>query len=587
MRKNNISNWKTDSSLDCLLFFAQRMDELLFHHSIDSYRYPALSTHSLALEYCRVYEDVKNKTIGASNLVQIQEELVHALKSDSIAKSVLNEKLVDLFLKDNGSMSRYELYQHIRYITRKLGSLQYYKKIVKELHEQIETKNEKRVIDYYSKALVRELIDNGYDENYIYEQLQRAFFKEKVEAVSSFDSFINVFDFEEKRFDIFLGYSVDVSFLVENFKIIQDLKVEIVPVDSAPKGIRRKKIQTIIKFSAVTGLDKYSCFRVISAISGLFINCYCFYKHVGYSVEPYGQVMLESGEVFTIKTRDLLKQRVSSMSNQESTQNTQMLFQTPPFFGDNIRDILQITRNHNAAIQSNNSNDSLLGLWSILEKLSDDGEEKENDPGAAFRVIDLVVPFLKQSYLVTLTQTTADDIIRWNNDFFQNEIMTIPFGDNQAEKTFAFLAFSEYQTLRDKLYALTDDYPLLRYRIFNQSESFKDTKNIKSLIANHVQRVTWHLHRIYRSRNYIVHDGGQLGAPYNDMLIYNLHSYVDIVVNGVLNTISKAEYPSTIREAIVDNKISSKLMGTNLENAENEKITSLNAKKILYYDIDQ
>lgn len=587
MRKNSMLNWNTDTSLDCLLFFAQRMDELLFHHSIDSFRYPALSIHSLAIEYCSVYEDVKNKTIGSSNLTQIQEELVNALKSDQVAKSVLNEKLVDTFLKDNGSMNRYELYQNIRYISRKLGHLQYYKMIVQELHDQIETKREKRIIDYYSKVLVRELIDNGYDENYIYEQLHRVFFTDRVESISSFETFIKLFDFKEKHFDIFLGYSVDVSFLVENFKIIQDLNVEIVPVYSAPKGIRRKKIQTIIKFSGVTGLDKYSCFRVISAISGFFINCYCFYKHIGYSIEPYGQVMLESGKVFTIRTRDLLKHRVSSMSNQESTQNTQMLLNISPFLGDNIRDILQITRNHNAAIQSNNSNDSLLGLWSILEKLSDDGNEKEDDIGAAFRVIDLVIPFLKQSYIVTLIQTTADDIIRWNNDFFQSEIMSITFGENPVEKTFAFLAFSEYQTIRDKLYALTNDYPLLRYRVFSQSESFKNTKNIKSLIANHVQRVTWHLHRIYRSRNYIVHDGGQLSVPYNDMLIYNLHSYVDIVVNGILHTISNADYPTSISEAIVDSKISSKLMDTSMENAENENTSPSNATKILYYDIDR
>lgn len=39
MRKNNLEAWTYTSSLNCLLFFAQRMDELLFHHTTDSYRY--------------------------------------------------------------------------------------------------------------------------------------------------------------------------------------------------------------------------------------------------------------------------------------------------------------------------------------------------------------------------------------------------------------------------------------------------------------------------------------------------------------------------------------------------------------------
>lgn len=44
MRQNNITKWKYDSSLNCLLFFAQRLDELLFtiqqtHIAILPYHY--------------------------------------------------------------------------------------------------------------------------------------------------------------------------------------------------------------------------------------------------------------------------------------------------------------------------------------------------------------------------------------------------------------------------------------------------------------------------------------------------------------------------------------------------------------------
>lgn len=60
MRQNNITKWKYDSSLNCPLFFAQRLDELLFHHTTDTYRYPSLSLRGLAAEYCSVYSDVKS-----------------------------------------------------------------------------------------------------------------------------------------------------------------------------------------------------------------------------------------------------------------------------------------------------------------------------------------------------------------------------------------------------------------------------------------------------------------------------------------------------------------------------------------------
>ncbi len=51
MRINNINNWKYSETLNTMLFFAQRVDELLFHHSTDSYRYPVLSIIGLCEEF--------------------------------------------------------------------------------------------------------------------------------------------------------------------------------------------------------------------------------------------------------------------------------------------------------------------------------------------------------------------------------------------------------------------------------------------------------------------------------------------------------------------------------------------------------
>lgn len=99
MRQNNLSMWKYDSSLNCLLFFAQRMDELLFHHSTDTYRYSALSIRGLAGEYCSVYKDIQNGVLNKKNLSHIIDELVDRLKTDNIAKGILSEEFVTRFQK--------------------------------------------------------------------------------------------------------------------------------------------------------------------------------------------------------------------------------------------------------------------------------------------------------------------------------------------------------------------------------------------------------------------------------------------------------------------------------------------------------
>ena len=90
--------------------------------------------------------------------------------------------------------------------------------------------------------------------------------------------------------------------------------------------------------------------------------------------------------------------------------------------------------------------------------------------------------------------------------FFNENISTIEFGNNDLERTFAFLSFDTMNEKRKALYQQADKYPLLKNRVFTLNEAFYNSKNIKALIQEHAQRVEWHIYRIYRARNYIVHD---------------------------------------------------------------------------------
>ena len=87
MRQNNVTKWKYDHSLNCLLFFAQRLDELLFHHTMDTYRYSSLSLRGLAAEYCIVYHDVKSGTINK----KILSTLLKNYLQDLIAMMLLRK----------------------------------------------------------------------------------------------------------------------------------------------------------------------------------------------------------------------------------------------------------------------------------------------------------------------------------------------------------------------------------------------------------------------------------------------------------------------------------------------------------------
>ena len=80
----NLSTPKWDclnESRDGLLFFSQRLDEMLFSYTIDLYRVPVLNTHLLLREYISVYRD---RAINDKYLKQIYEELRDSLNSDVV-----------------------------------------------------------------------------------------------------------------------------------------------------------------------------------------------------------------------------------------------------------------------------------------------------------------------------------------------------------------------------------------------------------------------------------------------------------------------------------------------------------------------
>ena len=57
MKQNDVSNWKYDESMNCLLLFAQRINEILFYYTMNVYKAPLLSLRGLAEEFCETYYD--------------------------------------------------------------------------------------------------------------------------------------------------------------------------------------------------------------------------------------------------------------------------------------------------------------------------------------------------------------------------------------------------------------------------------------------------------------------------------------------------------------------------------------------------
>lgn len=598
MRKNNIMSWEYTPSLNGLLFFAQRMDELLFHHTIDTYRYSALSIRGLAAEYCMVYIDVKAGILNKKNLEYIINEFSYRLKNDDIAKEILTEEYVTYFIKNYGSWDAKSQYENLQYIGRKLSNNVYFHHLAKRLKELIIENTRKSEIDSKTALFVREVLDCGYNANYVYQILHEIFFHQRVYSVDSFDSFMNRFDFSVKKYDVYIGYSNDMSALLPLFErlFISDLKVSMIDISSAPIGIKTRRQKTIFKFEAIESYDMYTAFEIANAISSCVVDSYSFFRHDPNVKKTYGQVIDNIGNIATIRPKNLLKYRVSALSHEVSSKNAESLIKALFVNHENLSDLSKITRIHNSAIYSENTSDSLLSLWSILESVveedqnvenqASDNTEKKKERSKIHNVISCTIPYLKSTYIQKLVQTCMDDIIRWDNTFFRLYIANNEFGSNDLEHTFAFLAFQSMQSARDELYSKTETFPLLKYRVYSLSEQLHNSKDLKALINRHIQRIKWHLYRIYRARNYIIHDAKE-NQQMNQELVINLHSYIDTLLLKVIDLINCSPYNDSIKDALIGHKLAVEIMDEIISKHENEEITQENALQYLYYDFEK
>lgn len=87
------------------------------------------------------------------------------------------------------------------------------------------------------------------------------------------------------------------------------------------------------------------------------------------------------------------------------------------------------------------------------------------------------------------------------------------------------LALPQYEELRTRIVNDLKSYPVLRSRIMQISDMFKTKKSVLKEIDRYTSRIDWHLRRLYRTRNAIIHSGDE---PTNIKLLgEHLHNYLD------------------------------------------------------------
>jgi|GEM_PF-1609201 len=552
MIRPDLSKWEYKEDVKGLLVFAQALDEMLFHHTIDTYKSTALGVTTNILELRYLAAQSKNNLKFIKTLEPVIEELDSRLKNDLIIKPRYQNIYVHYIDRIKKIKSRPDdLITLLNIILSELEGF-YWVELLNLIQEKVADPKLKNDIVLLANTFIVEAELRGFSRSYIYYQNKNFFFRadtkpekiEKVEQIKDFLAFFTNESFEWKI--VFKGFSeyTQINKYVQDFNTEQvsitigdDGKVDL-PADILKNGyFSEKKTKYPLLISVDINKDvgvKDPATARETAKNGLD-TLFDIYSFVAHKEQPQ---IFEKALVLNKNTNEVhflqpppnpmvCGIQVGTAENSEKEVKLFIDIVNSKHFDDrSSRLFVQSLDYHQAALEAKTLENQLIDMWAALEGFlpSPSGEDA--------RIVhfkDALIPSLVLTYPEKILNYIALSVYRSGEKSIEI-VKGVEVGDNYFQKLIALIVCEELAEKRKELYSELDHHPLLCNRIYKTHLAFKSKKSIRDILTLHEERVSWHIQRIYTSRNQIVHNANAL--PYLRTLVENLHSYLDILIEA-------------------------------------------------------
>lgn len=533
MTKLSLEYWSTDEKLDGLLFFAQTIEEMSSRYTLDSYRAPVFNSHSLCDEIIDVSQEIIQGFLHEKGIIPIKEELIWNLQNDPVAKQILGYRYPSVIdeLKESDNQKR--LLAIVKPIQNLLEK-NYLNVLKEQLISNVKNPKEKEIISVLSKIFVSELLFYGYSQEYLHQMIMLSFFSgQKVTDANHIELFLKKFPFEEESFDVYFKGD-NMFYHLTELSSFFDFEISDDPV-TPRRGLSEERdffkkyptypLNIIFKnFKAYDPFDaKELCELVLlhvkdlSALSTHKEKISWYNQALVYSKSDYFSIIGDYSPMLKIKDSDIsdIKTNIDEVISFFSKFDDQS-----QFFLMNSFSL------HTTAIDSKNSVNQLMNLWTGLETLL------PPPPSNDIRIVHFLSsfePFLARKYIQKLILDLLNELTYELGDQLTDIFSKVPVGSTNFEKMSYILCQKDVgEKHRDEIYSKIGRNLRLRYKIFRLMRKTQNSDVLLETILTHNKRVSWQLQRIYRARNLIVHKGEKL--TYIDRLVENLHSYYHVII---------------------------------------------------------
>ena len=547
--------------MEALLFFASLIDEMTFNYTLDSFKASVHNAFSLMRECIETIKDIEADTIMKGSLPPITEEIKDALLNDIVLREIMPTNGLDLVEKKiDGNTRHDELKLVLEMFLRDSVICQYNDKIKDMLTGLIKNNsNHKKDIERLSRLFVAQMKYLGYPNTSIYKKNNDFFFgrRANIQNVDAIDAFFAMFDTNSQEYTVCLFGNHLYDYLKAALQPVQinvSNNFNLIAWNPIYAGISRamdpkSRYLTI----PVKAMDEYHA--LLKSINKLihFTSLFSFYHHKDRFnfVRNEGIVRRNiDGSNWKIP----IPQSPMLACEDERPINAAMIYQQAigmiKLESDSFERFTKSVRLHDASIRSSHEENQFLNLFTSLEvlipKAADSGSNRIT------QISDTMIPYLCQIHFQRIAVSFGQDLKLWNPALYSSTLAQIAEGSTDFEKLCALICLRKYYPQRTQIMAdaTAANYIHLRYRLWKLSVRMGTVEEIKSTFFRFEQRMRWHINRLYRTRNLIVHAGAH--PDYLYMLLENIHSFYDIFMRGLLNDITtckmlKLEYSYIIR----------------------------------------
>lgn len=530
-----------------LLMFIQTLEEVLFYYSFESYKLPALNSHFLCFDILQTKFNIDQKSITEGNFIPLAEEFEDVLNTDIVLKKFLPS--VDMLLGKRDKLKNLVDYTKMDYkakISKYTEAAEYIKEISGANNSYLATVFDMLMDNIFAeecnydvlkkiysltRTLATELVNGGYSPEFISQELKGAFLNNKnvVEGnEQEVINFLNKFSFERKSYQVLFGINAGTAAILKHIK---DVNVKR-PSRELRKALDLKHEGDCIVELLVKDVDRYEAvdraYNYINTIVGLHRISQ---HHRPIYIKPIAQIN-QVDEDFNRISSNVVKigKNVLLRANNESQIQSY-------FFDDQLlnnvdppESFFRAVSLHNSALDSKESKNQLLDLWTAVETLVG---FRTGDEDKINVVCNILTSILNRTYIFSHIEQLYKDIctiLGEESNLIFNEVAG---NEQNIMKLTKMLGVGDYQEHYEKLFGMLEEYPILQYRLeLFAKHIFCNSQTVFDELVRHKQKIKWQIMRIYRNRNMIVHNGEHM--PYLNIILGNLHYYVDTMFDVLI-----------------------------------------------------